>query len=699
MSFIVCRQKYKFMPMQNNILDNIKNKPTYIDLFCGAGGFSLGFDKAGFKNTFSLDIEKRFCETYKTNFPNHKLIEKDINKFTDEEIKNIIGKQKIDVVIGGPPCQGFSIAGNIGRKFIDDPRNHLFKEFIRVVNVVQPNYFVMENVARLYTHNKEETKKEIISKFKNIGYSVECRVLNSVDYGVPQIRKRIIFIGSKIINKLLFPKVINEYRTVKDSIDDLSHLEFEEESNIPNHVIMNHSKQMLKKMSYVSDGGNRLEIPLEVRPKSGDVRKYIKYNSDKPSITITGDMRKVFHYSQNRALTVRELARLQSFPDDFIFNGTSISQQQQVGNAVPPLMAKAIACAIKKMIANQDQKKKSDSLNFENKFPKINFIGNKEKIASWICDHFPEGTNSIFDAFSGGGAVSYEAKKRGLKIINNDIMTVNYLLSKSFIENNQEILTSEDVKIIFSMKPFKGFMYKNYSNVFFYPKECMELDLYRKNIEKLSSEYKKAIAFTLLRRAMIRKMPYSRFNIKWNKIQQLRDEEYSYKKYKRKRGYHNKSFRTHFLKDLDNYNNAIFDNGKNNKSYNKDIFSLLNSIKTDIIYIDPPYPGTMNNYFGFYGLVDEYIKSKKLKPFKDNFIDKQSSSLFDKLFSNLSNYKYWFLSYNNNSCPTKNKLLDIINKYSKNIKVIEKYHSYKVTGKEKKEKNKEYLFIIKNDNY
>ena len=113
---------------------------------------------------------------------------------------------------------------------------------------------------------------------------------------------------------------------------------------------MNHSKQMLGKMKYVSNGGNRNEIPADIRPKSGDIRKYIKYNSNKPSITITGDMRKVFHHSQNRALTVRELARLQSYPDNFIFEGTSISQQQQVGNSVPPLMAEAIANTIKRLI-------------------------------------------------------------------------------------------------------------------------------------------------------------------------------------------------------------------------------------------------------------------------------------------------------------------------------------------------------------
>ena len=137
----------------------MSNQLTYIDLFSGAGGFSLGFDNKGFQNIFSIDIEPSFCETYKYNFPNHNLIEKDICQLSDEEIKYLKEVDDVDVVIGGPPCQGFSIAGNIGRKFIEDPRNRLFKEFVRVVKVVNPKFFVMENVARLYNHNKGETRK------------------------------------------------------------------------------------------------------------------------------------------------------------------------------------------------------------------------------------------------------------------------------------------------------------------------------------------------------------------------------------------------------------------------------------------------------------------------------------------------------------------------------------------------------------
>ena len=333
------------------------------------------------------------------------------------------------------------------------------------------------------------------------------------------------------------------------------------------------------------------------------------------------------------------------------------------------------------------------------KFPKINFIGNKEKIAKWITDYFPEDAESVFDAFSGGGSVSYFSKAKGLKVISNDILKINYFISKALVENSEVKLDFEDIDLIFSGTPKEGFMFNNYSEIFFFPKECKELDLYRENIDKLSSEYKKALALILMRRAMIRKMPYSRFNINWEKIVELRNEKLSYEKYKRKRAYHNQSFKTHFLENINDYNRAVFDNEKNNLSLNEDVFDAIEKFQADIIYLDPPYTGTMNNYFGFYGMLDEYIDGKKIEPFVNNFIDKKISiDLFDKLFSKLGNFKYWYLSYNNSSYPTKEILVELLGKYSDNIKIIERPHIYKITGKENKKSNIEYLFIVENKN-
>jgi DNA (cytosine-5)-methyltransferase 1 len=331
-----------------------ETQPTYIDLFSGSGGFSLGFDWAGFQNVFSVEYDSEICETYRYNFPSHNLVECDITKLKDEEVVKLVDGRKIDVIIGGPPCQGFSMAGNIGRKFADDPRNMLFKEFVRIVRIVQPTCFVMENVARLYTRLNGETRNEIIDCFEALGYVVEAKVVCASDYGVPQNRSRVLFIGRKTTDKLYpiqFPqKSSKPCPTVKDAIDKYPPLESGQTSNIPNHEAMEHSVQMLEKMSYVKDGGGREDIPEHIRPEKGDIREYIRYDSSKPSICITGDMRKVFHYSQNRALTVRELAAIQSYPDSFIFLGNKIKQQQMVGNSVPPLLAKAIAEGVKEMI-------------------------------------------------------------------------------------------------------------------------------------------------------------------------------------------------------------------------------------------------------------------------------------------------------------------------------------------------------------
>ena len=341
---------------ESEIVNNMKrtgSKPTYIDLFSGSGGFSLGFDMAGYDNIFSVEFDPEICETYRHNFPEHLLIECDIKDLSEERIKTLTQGKSVDVVIGGPPCQGFSMAGHIGRKFLDDPRNYLFNEFVRVVKSVRPKCFVMENVARLYTRLNGETRDEIISCFDNLGYHVESKIVCAADYGVPQKRYRVLFIG-KIKgddSAIVFPEISRRPTpTIKDAIEKFPPLESGQSSDIPNHEAMSHTPQMLEKMSYVKDGGDRNNIPEELRPQKGDVRKYIRYDSSKPSICITGDMRKVFHYSQNRALTVRELAAIQTYPDTFEFLGSKIKQQQMVGNSVPPVLAMSIAQAVKKML-------------------------------------------------------------------------------------------------------------------------------------------------------------------------------------------------------------------------------------------------------------------------------------------------------------------------------------------------------------
>jgi DNA (cytosine-5)-methyltransferase 1 len=328
----------------------LKKKLTYIDLFSGAGGLSLGFDKAGFENVLAVEYDKNIAKTYTNNFPTHNMLVDDIKNISNEEFSSILDGTEVDVVIGGPPCQGFSMAGKIGRTFVDDPRNKLFREFVRVVDLVSPKLFMMENVARMATHNHGKTITEVVQEFTKLGYKVQWKVLQTRNYGIPQSRQRMIMIGTKDDTIFRYPKEENRIVTVKEAISDLPKLRSGEKSSIPNHNAMNHSEQMLAKMSYIPDGGDRTAIPENIRPKSGDSRKYIRYSSTKPAVTVTGDNRKIFHYDQNRALTARELARLQSFPDDFIFYGNSGSIQQQIGNAVPPRLAWKMANAIKESL-------------------------------------------------------------------------------------------------------------------------------------------------------------------------------------------------------------------------------------------------------------------------------------------------------------------------------------------------------------
>lgn len=331
------------------------------------------------------------------------------------------------------------------------------------------------------------------------------------------------------------------------------------------------------------------------------------------------------------------------------------------------------------------------------KYPKINYIGNKEKIAGWICDQLPSDVKTVADVFSGGCSFAYEAKRRGLSVITNDILKINHQLALALIENNDVILNDDDVDLIFSGSLKNGFMTVHYSDVFFFEKECQELDLYRQNIEKLDNPYKKALAFALIRRAMIRKMPYSRFTIPWEKVKQLRDEEYSYAKYGRRRAYHNQLFEFHFRENLKAYNQAIFNNGKQHQALNQDVFEVLKNIQADAVYLDPPYTGTMNNYFGFYGLLDSYISSSVAKPFDNHFMDKkQATDLFKKLVEHLEPFRYWLLSYNNVSQPNREELAQMLAENGRTVQILETPHIYKVTGKENKQNHKEILFLVEN---
>lgn len=334
-------------------------KLKVIDLFCGVGGFSYGFEMTNlFEVVLGVDLWDVALNTFQKNHSSTKLLKEDITK-VDINYWNKY-KNNVDVIIAGPPCQGFSMAG---KRDINDQRNTLFEQVVNVTKIIQPKYVVIENVVGLLSmkNDKGEDIKELIkTSFHKLGYRTAHKVLNSADYGVPQSRKRVIFLISKLY-PLEFPKnSYNEtnYVTVGDALGNIDpdgdkYLSpkttyqklMQGEKLIQNHIRRSSNELVSKRMAFIPEGGNWTNIPVELGTGGGvHSNAYKRLDSKKPSITIKHAAKAmIIHPKKNRILTVREVARLQSFNDNFVFMGSVSDQHQQLANAVPPLMGKAIA--------------------------------------------------------------------------------------------------------------------------------------------------------------------------------------------------------------------------------------------------------------------------------------------------------------------------------------------------------------------
>lgn len=316
---------------------------TSADLFCGAGGMAKGFEMAGFKQVCGLDWFKEAGMTYRENF-SHPLIEGDItqreikDKFINTVKEKLNGKN-LTVLSGGFPCQGFSMSGN---RVVEDPRNSLYKDMLEIIEELQPEFIVAENVKGLRSMLKGKVEDKIKADIRKLGYVVNVTVLNSADYYVPQKRERIIFIANRIGKKNFHPAPLLEsdsYITTKEAIGDLVKLKDNPKFN---HVRTNHNDDMKERLAKVPEGKSLYD-------KYSDSWKKCPWNE--ASCTIKENHGGVnIHPIEPRVITVREMARLQSFPDSFIFKGTKSKQMVQIGNAVPPLLAKAIALSIKQTL-------------------------------------------------------------------------------------------------------------------------------------------------------------------------------------------------------------------------------------------------------------------------------------------------------------------------------------------------------------
>lgn len=348
-----------------------------IDLFSGVGGFSLGFQKAGFEIVLANEIDSSIAFSYTQNHPNVQMVNGDISQLDEEFLSQYKGK--VDIIVGGPPCQGFSQKGS--RKLLDDERNFLFKEYYRVVKFLKPKYFLMENVPNILTANHGSFKTEIFSLFRELGYHLDADILNSFDFGIPQIRKRAFILGA-LEAPVQLPTMYESPVTVKDAMGDLAYLNSGEGQHIQdykyeslteyqkkmrekslklyNHIATKHSKIALERMSMIPKGMGKEMLPKEHLTKSIYSGTWSRMLEDQPSVTITTrfdtpSSGRFTHPFLNRAITVREAARIQSFPDDFIFYGTKTSQMKQVGNAVPPLLSEKIAVEIMKNLKKREE--------------------------------------------------------------------------------------------------------------------------------------------------------------------------------------------------------------------------------------------------------------------------------------------------------------------------------------------------------
>lgn len=344
-----------------------------IDLFSGAGGLTLGFVNAGGTPIAAVDHDLDSTRTYATMFPDcQNVFHGDIEGWSPET------SEEVDIIIGGPPCQGFSLAR--GQRFLNDPRNHLYKEFVRIVDQLRPKWIVIENVPGITNIGDGAILEQIYEEFAAIGYWLDHRIINMADYGVPQTRRRTVFVGSRITSKFAWPEVSHRkggYVTVRDALDDLPWKLGKYFSHRANSQMRGPRNRKVDQDPAFTLRVRGDEFAFCKRPATGAFAPNLLPEADLVYHPITSDYQKLMRrkspveiksqriplatdsktdFKGTRRLAVREMARLQSFPDWFEFSGTQYSQAKQIGNAVPPLFAEKLFTAIfKQHQALQDE--------------------------------------------------------------------------------------------------------------------------------------------------------------------------------------------------------------------------------------------------------------------------------------------------------------------------------------------------------
>lgn len=435
-------------------------------LFTGGGGLDIGFKEAGFEIIGASDIWKESENTMNLNYPDIPFICKDIRTLTSHDILKSTNGVKPDVIIGGPPCQGFSVMGD---KNSADPRNVLFEAYARLVDDLAPKCFVFENVKGIKTMFKGRYLNMVANSFSKIGYDIYLKVLNSKDYGVPQKRERVIIVGTKVNKLFKYPQQSNDSigilkakKNVEEAICDL----IKKDANFPNHIALKHGEIVLKRYALIPEGGKLPppeELPIEIRRKNfGNTYVRLHRKEFAPTM-VPGNNAFPVHPTLDRSLTPREAARIQTFPDTHIFTGPRKEQCILVGNAVPPLMGAHIARELKNHIMDKEYKGSEENLLLK----RNNLIKNKANNRS-------ERKLNFIDLFSGAGGIGIGYEQSGYehvlsadfdagvaKTFRHNHKNVPFiegdLSDKSIFESVKKVVGKKEIDIIVGGPPCQGF--------------------------------------------------------------------------------------------------------------------------------------------------------------------------------------------------------------------------------------------------